>query len=115
MDLAFFVVNFGFSKREYLELTDKEKMFIRKEFERKTITDATYIRDAVFNAVSNALRKKGARFQELFKKKQAKADVEFNENAVSTVLEIEETGGKDWVRRIYEANGLKPPMRRGGG
>lgn len=112
LDLAFFVVNFGYSKGEYLQLTDREKLFIKKEFERKTISDATYIRDSVFNAVSNALRKKGSKFQELFKKKQSKVDVEFNEHALDVVLEIEEIEGKSWVEKIYAANNL--PVPKGG-
>ncbi|RST98322.1 phenylalanine racemase [Vagococcus vulneris] len=113
MDLAFFVVNFGYTKSDYMALTETEKAFIRKEYERKTINDATYLRDAVFNAVSNAMRKKNAKFQELFKKKQAKADIEFNENAMSVVLEVEERDGKDWVKQIYKANGLMKPRREG--
>ncbi|MGM0239865.1 phenylalanine racemase [Enterococcus sp. AZ103] len=113
MDLAFFVVNFGYTKEEYQQLTETEKLFIQKEYERKTINDATYMRDAVFNAVSNALRKKGAKFQELFKKKQSKADVEFNESAVDVVLSLEERDGKSWVDKVYAANGLRKPMRGG--
>ena len=109
MDLAFFVVNFGFNKREFEELTEVEKKFIKKEFENKTIRESTYLRDAVFNAVNNALRKKGAKFQELFKKKQAKADVAFNENAIEVVLELEEKSGKSWVDLIYEKNGMRKP------
>lgn len=107
--MAFFVVNFGYTKEDYSALTETEKTFIRKEFERKTITDTTYLRDAVFNAVINAMRKKGAKFQELFKKKQAKADVEFNEQAVDIVIEVEARDGKSWVDEIYHANGLRTP------
>ena len=113
MDLAFFVVNFGYSKNDYLQLTEKEKLFIHKEFERKTINDATYMRDAVFNAVSNAMRKKGTSFQELFKKKQSKADVQFNGIAIETVLEVEKEQGKAWVDLIYKANGLKKGGKNG--
>lgn len=114
MDLAFFVVNFGYSKSEYQELTEAEKLFIRKEHEKKSINDTTYIRDAVFNAVTNALRKKGSRFQELFKKRPARADKEFNQEAMSIVLEVEKRDGKSWVDKIYQANGIKTPERGGG-
>lgn len=92
-----------------MALTEVEKAFIRKEFERKTITDATYLRDSVLNAVSNAMRKKGSKFQELFKRKQAKADVEFNEQAIDVVMEVEDRDGKSWVDQIYHANGLRTP------
>lgn len=113
MDLAFFVVNFGYTKADYQQLTEAEKKFIRKEFEKKTITDATYIRDAVFNAVNNALRKRNSKFQELFKKRQVKADVEFNQNAIKVVNDLEKRGGKSWVEKVYAANGLKIPTKGG--
>jgi stage III sporulation protein SpoIIIAA len=109
MDLAFFVVNFGYTKQDFMALTEVEKAFIHKEYERKVISDTTYIRDAVFNGVANAMRKKGSKFRELFKKRQAKADVEFNEQAVDIVIELEEKEGKSWVDKIYAANGMRKP------
>lgn len=114
MDLAFFVVNFGYTKTDYMALTEAEKLFIRKEYEKKTINDTTYVRDAVFNAVTNALRKKGSRFQELFKKRPARADKQFNQEAMAVVLEVEERDGKSWVEKIYQANGIKTPKHGGG-
>lgn len=105
-------MNFGYTKRDYLALTEVEKAFIRKEFERKTIDDSLYLRNAVLNAVSNAMRKKGSKFTELFKKKQSKADVVFNEHALDVVAEVESTEGKHWVDQIYQANNLEKP--RGG-
>lgn len=58
MDLAFFVVEFGFTPDEYYKLTEKEKMFIKKAHENKFIHDTTWTRNAVMNAEANANRKK---------------------------------------------------------
>lgn len=111
-ELAFYVVNFYMSKSCFDSLTEVEKMFIMKEHENKLVLDATQIRNAVLNAELNANRKKGARFIELFKKKQEKADVMFNQEGIKTVLKMEEEQGKDWVQRIYDANNLKKPEGR---
>ncbi|MBU5594918.1 phenylalanine racemase [Amphibacillus sp. MSJ-3] len=113
-DLAFFVVNFGFNKQDYNELTELEKMFIRKEYESKLVNDMTHIRNAVLNAVNNALRKKNKKFIELFKKKNEKVDLEYNLKAVDVITEIEERDGKSWVDKIYQASGLKKPQREAG-
>lgn len=88
-------------------MTELEKAFIRKEYESKVIFENTQRRDAVFNAYVNANRKKNSKFQPLYKKKQEKADVEFNKNAVKTIEEIEKRDGKSWVQKIYKAAGLK--------
>lgn len=88
-------------------MTELEKAFIRKEYESKVIFENTQRRDAVFNAYVNANRKKNSKFQPLYKKKQEKADVEFNKNAAKTIEEIEKRDGKSWVQKIYKAAGLK--------
>lgn len=114
MELAFFVVEIGMSKSEYESLTETEKMFIRKRHEQKFINDVTWMRNAVLNAVNNALRKKGKKFIDLLPKKQAKADKEYNHNAIKTILEMEEEQGKSWVDKIYRANNIKMPQRESG-
>lgn len=100
-------MNFGTSKADYLSMTELEKAFIRKEYESKTVFQNTQLRDAFYNAYVNANRKKNAKFQELYKKKQEKADIEYNENAIKTIEEMEERDGKSWVEKIYKAAGLK--------
>ena len=45
MDFAFFVVNFGYTKKDYLALTPREKAFIYKAYENKTISTSTMIRE----------------------------------------------------------------------
>lgn len=106
-DFAFFHVNFGTTREEYLKLTELEKAFIRKEYEKKVVADNTHIRNAFYNAYTNANRKKNQRFQELFKKKQEKADVEYNKNAIEVIEEMEKRDGKGWVEKLYRAAGLK--------
>ncbi|QBX91075.1 phenylalanine racemase [Phage Altai3] len=112
-ELAFFVVNFGFTKRDYNELTEVEKAFIYKAYETKLVTEMTHLRNAVLNAINNAFRKKNKKFIELFKRKQAKADKEYNENAVKIITEMEKRDGKSWIDRIYKEAGLKRPVSPG--
>lgn len=90
-------------------MTELEKAFIRKEYESKVIFENTQRRDAFFNAYINANRKKNSKFRPLYKKKQEKADVEYNQNAIKTIEEIEKRDGKSWVDKIYRANGMKKP------
>lgn len=104
-------MNFGYSKADYEALTQLEKLFIMKAYENKTVEQTTYIRNAVLNAVSNALRKKNKRFVDLWKKAQKPLDKEKAQVDLSVVLETEKKEGKDWVSRIYEANGMQPPKR----
>ena len=65
------------------------------------------MRNAVLNAVSNALRKKNARFREMWKKIQAPVDMELAKENIRIVAEIEEKEGKGWIDKILQANGLK--------
>lgn len=113
-DLAFFVVNFHMPPDQFNMLTEKEKMFIRKEHENKFLKDTTWMRNAVLNAEANINRKKNKRFIELFPKKQV-ADKEYNENAIKNIMEMEKQNGKSWVDLVYKANGMKKPIPKGKG
>lgn len=107
MAFAFFAVNLGYSKSDYYELTPREAAFIRKAWEEKLVSDNTLMRNAVLNAVSNALRKKNARFRELWKKLGRTVDKEKAVDNLNLVHEIEEKEGKGWIDKILQANGLK--------
>lgn len=109
MDLAFFVVQIGLSRTEFDLLTEKEKLFIRKEHENKFVSDTTWMRNAVLNAEANINRKKNKKFIDLFPKNQ-KADIEYNENAIQSITEMEQEKGKSWVEQIYKANGMEKPI-----
>lgn len=115
-DFAFFFVNFGISMQDYLNLTETQKAFIMKEFETKTVQNNTFIRNAVYNAISNALRKKGGKFIELFKKQTKQLNEEekhFAKYSKEIIIEIEEKNGKSWVDKIYQENNINRP-RKGG-
>lgn len=106
MDFAFFVVNFGYTKRDYLELTNLEKAFIYKAWESKKVSDSTLEYNAVFTANYNLNRKKGKRPLKLFRSVSKKVDKEvLDENRV-IIKEIEKEEGKGWLELIYKANGL---------
>lgn len=100
-------MNLGYSKRDYEELTPREAAFIRKAWEDKLVSDNTLLRNAVLNAVNNALRKKNAPFRELWRKAQAPVDRDKARDQIEIVREIEKKEGKDWVDRILKANGFK--------
>ena len=113
-DFAFFVVNFGYTKRDYNDLTELEKLFIYKAYESKVVNDTTFMRNAHLNALANSKRKKTKKFIELFKKKRKKADKEFNQNAMQSILETEKKEGKSWVDRLYAGIGRRRPTKKGG-
>lgn len=69
----------------------------------------------MLNAVSNALRKKNARFRELWKKIQAPVDMELAKENIHIVAEIEEKEGKGWVDKILQANGIRREKVKHGG
>lgn len=76
--------------------------------------EKTSMYDAVFKAVYNNFRKKGKKALSIFNKPSTqKADMEVIENNISVVREVEQKEGKDWVKAIYEANGMKLPKRGG--
>lgn len=111
MDFAFFAVNFGYSKRDYEELTKTEKAFIFRAYEDKVVAQSTVFRDAVLNAVANAFRKKNSKFKKLWKKVNEKVDKEVARKNMSVIMEIEEREGKQWVERVFQENGIQ--MKRG--
>lgn len=106
IDFAFFVVRFGYSKKDYQDLTPREAAFIRKAWEDKVVSESTMIRNAVLNAVGNALRKKNSRFRDLWKKLSKPVDKELESEHIRTVHEIEAKEGKSWIDRILKANGI---------
>lgn len=104
-------MNFGITKSDYLELTKREKAFIMKAWEDKRVSESELIRNAVLNAVNNALRKKGSKFVDLWKRKQQPADMEIVNAHLEIIQKSEEKEGKSWVDMIYRANNLKKPQR----
>lgn len=109
MDFAFFAVNFGYSKKDYLSLTPAEKLFIMKAYENRTVSNSTLDEQAMELAVSNVFRKKGKQRQKLWKKKSHHMSVEESMMMYSEIMKIEEEQGKDWVRLVYENAGVRMP------
>ena len=83
------MVNFGYSKAEYLALNEVEKALIMKEYENKIVLDAIMQMNAFLNAYTNANRKKNSRFIDLFKKRNKQMETpEQVEDLKAKVLEI---------------------------
>lgn len=116
MDFAFFVVNFGYSKEDYNALTQTEKLFIMKAFEDKAVLQTSLINNAVANAIANCMRKKSKKAVPLWKKRSNKIipDKEIMDNTIKQIIENEKKQGTAWVDKIYKANGIIKPNRRGG-
>lgn len=109
-DFAFFVVNFHMSRADYESLTQTEKAFIMKAYENKIVTETTLINNAVANAVANVNRKKGKRWNPLWKKRPKKSDTEELKTIMAKVKR--EDSDKSWVEKIYANNGRLPQLRR---
>lgn len=101
-DFAFFCTHFHYSRADYNALTPTEKAFILKSYEDKVVSETTLIRDAVLNAVSNALRKKGSRFRSLWKKKCKKANLEAVGNDIEILKRADAKSQINWVEKIYK-------------
>lgn len=113
MDFAFFAVNFGYSKRDYDELTPKDKAFIYKAWETKVVADTYNMYNAVFTATYNVNRAKNKKALKLWRKaKTHKADIETVKENIKIAKEVEAKEGRRWVELIYKQNGLKLPERR---
>ncbi len=105
IDFAFFVVNFGYSRSDYNALTPLEKAFILKEYEKKTVEATTNMRNAVQNAVSNVLKKKGKRAQPLWKKKIKKSNPDEVRENLEIIKQSEKSDG-NWIERLYRENNI---------
>lgn len=110
IDFAFFAVNFGYSKSDYDELTPREKAFIYKAWENKTVSDSYMMYNAVFTATYNVNRKKNKRALKLWRKpKVHKADMEIVQENLAIIREVDAREGKGWIDLIYRKNGMKKP------
>ena len=70
--LAFFIVNLGFTRKEFDELTRKEMLFILKAWENKIVMQSQLQANAFYNAYCNANRKKNTSPIPLWEKKNKK-------------------------------------------
>ena len=84
----------------------RQKLFIMKAWEMKSVKDDMRINAAVINAIGNTNKKKNQRFRPLWKKKALRAVANKDEmiDGLQAVKQMEETRGKSWVEKIYKAN-----------
>ena len=75
LDFAFFAVKLHWTKKEYEQLTQLERLFILKEIERQTVENQELFQQTVELAVSNVLSKKGRKYKKLWKKKHKQGDL----------------------------------------
>lgn len=93
----------------------REKAFIYKMWEAKTVSDSYHMYNAVFTATYNVHRKKNKKALKLWRKQKIrKADMEVINDNLKIIKEVEEKEGKSWVVQIYQANGLPIPRKKGG-
>lgn len=79
-----------------------------------TVANTTLIRDAVFNAIINANRKKGKPFRKLWQKYH-RIDKETREDAKKLVLEIEQQESeKGWIQKILANSPIKKKKKTKG-
>lgn len=88
-------------------MTPKEKLFIYKAWENKVVSDTTFMAQAVNNAISNALRKKGKQPVPLWKKKPKRMDRELAKENLALIKSINERYGNGWIDKVYRANNRK--------
>lgn len=67
-------MRFGWTPDQFRALTPAQLALLRKEDERRTVELGNLVRDAVQNAVANAMRKKGKKQQPLFRKRPRRAE-----------------------------------------
>lgn len=99
---AFFVVNFGYTKRDYDELTMTERAFIMKAYENKIVTDSTIERNAVANALANCFRKKGKREIPLWRRKLNHKQIEKQKRLLDKAKQNEKNDDKEWIKKVYQ-------------
>ena len=93
-------------------LTPKELYFLRKAWEDKVVLETQLFYNAVFTAFYNVNRPKRKKILRLWERKRIqKGDMDVIEDNLDTIREIEKKEGKDWIKTVYEVNGLKSPGR----
>lgn len=81
-------------------------MLILKAWESKRVQDDVHLNAAIINAIYNANRPKNRKYKPLWKKKAQRiaTNKEEMQDAIKIVKQMEITQGKDWVKKIYQAN-----------
>jgi hypothetical protein len=111
MDFAFFAANFGYRRAEYEDLTPIEAAFLMKAWEQRHVLATSLMYKAVHTAEYNLNRKKGKKALELWKKRAGRRlEKEERQKIIETqraAVEREKKGDREWIRKIYLANGME--------
>lgn len=91
-------VRFGWTPDQFRALTPAQVALLRKEDERRTVELGNLVRDAVQNAVANAMRKKGKKPQPLFRKRPKKQADQKKKLSKKKLRRIEESARRLKVR-----------------
>ncbi len=91
-------MRFGWTPDQFRALTPAQVALLRKEDERRTVELGNLVRDAVQNAVANAMRKKGKKPQPLFRKRPKKKADEKKKLSKKKLRRIEESARRLKVR-----------------
>ena len=91
----------------------KERLFLLKAYENKLVTQTELMYKACFTAFYNASRPKRKKALKLWTKPPKKANMQEVNNAIDIVKAVEAKEGDSWIRRVYQANGLKYTQKRG--
>lgn len=91
-------MRFGWTPDQFRALTPAQVALLRKEDERRTVELGNLVRDAVQNALANAMRKKGKKPQPLFRKRPKKKADEKKKLSKKKLRRIEESARRLKVR-----------------
>ncbi len=91
-------MRFGWTPDQFRALTPAQVALLRREDERRTVELGNLVRDAVQNAVANAMRKKGKKPQPLFRKRPRRADEKKKKLSKKKLRRIEESAQRLKVR-----------------
>ena len=84
MDFAFFAAQLGWSRSDWEQTTAVERMFIRKELEKKTVEQSNLLVNVVQVAVSNVHNK---RKRKLWVRKRKKAALPISRKEIGAIQE----------------------------
>lgn len=107
------MVNFGYTKDDFDQLTLREKAFIYKAWENKEVRDSILVNKAIINAMVNTVcRKKHGRYHRMWTKPPRREESEEMRAKLVKLVEASKTESKTWVERIYAANGKLDQLHR---
>lgn len=102
IDFAFFAAELGYTRRQYEELTPRDKAFIRKAWEDRIVRETNTLHSVIYSAVLYTKPKKSGRlrkFKPFWKKNAPKATEEMKQEALQLEAREKEKGFA-WINKI---------------